>query len=562
MAYSLGIDYGTESGRVVLLDLSSGKELAVHLVPYGHRVIDKILPDSDTELPADWALQHPQDYLEVLQKGIPAVLAEANVHGSKIIGLGIDFTSCTVLPTFQDGTPLCMTDEFKERPHAWPKLWKHHSAQRFADRLNEVAKQRSESFLPRYGGRISAEWYFPKLLEIFEEDREVFHASATFIEATDWVVWQLTGQLRRNSCTAGYKALRADDGSFPDATYFHEVVADFTLPEEMIGHEFFPVGTKAGMLSDEWATATGLTTDVAVAVGNVDAHVSVAGAGIDGPGSLVMVIGTSICHLTISSRQEFVDGMTGVVFDGVLPGYYGYEAGQAAVGDMLAWFVENALPSDYDERARQGDRTIFEVLEEEAASLQPGETGLIALDWLNGNRSVLGDANLTGVIVGLDLATKTHEIYRALLESIAFGTRRILENFAAKGIHFEELVACGGLSYKSPLLMQLYADVCGLPVTVRASNEVPARGAALFGAVAAGAKQGGYDQIEDAVKELAPPISKIYTPDVEASKHYHAQYRIYHELYQYFGKDHFDLMHELKQYRQNSRSTGGVMSHA
>ncbi len=562
MAYSLGVDYGTESGRVVLLDLSSGKELAVHVVPYRHRVIDKTLPDSITELPADWALQHPQDYLEVLQKGIPAVLAHAHVSGTDVIGLGIDFTSCTVLPTLQDGTPLCMTDEFKDRPHAWPKLWKHHSAQRFADRMNDVAQQRNESFLPRYGGRISAEWYFPKLLEIFDEDREVYAAISSFVEATDWVIWQLTGQLRRNSCTAGYKAMRADDGLFPDPSYFQTVHEGFSPPQSLLGRDFYSVGTKAGTLSENWAMLLGLNVDVAVAVGNVDAHVSVAGAGIDRPGSLVMVIGTSICHLAISSKQEFVDGMTGVVFDGVLPGYYGYEAGQAAVGDMLAWFVEHALPSDYNERARQSNRTIFEVLEEEATSLRPGETGLIVLDWLNGNRSVLGDANLTGVIVGLDLSTKPHEIYRALLESIAFGTRRILENFEAKGIYFNELVACGGLSYKSPLLMQLYADVCGLPVTVRASNEVPARGAALFGAVAAGAKQGGYDKIEDAVKELAPPISKIYTPDIEALKHYHTQYRIYHELYQYFGKDHSDLMHELKQFRQNARSVRGAMSYA
>ena len=562
MGYSIGVDYGTESGRIVLLDLSTGEEVAVCAVPYKHAVIDKRLPDDFRDLPADWALQHPEDYLQVLRTGIPAVLSDSGVSGALVVGLGIDFTSCTVLPTLQDGTPLCMLDEFRNRPHAWPKLWKHHSAQRFADRMNEVAQNRQEVFLSRYGGRISAEWYFPKLLEIFDEDRAVYDASEAFVEATDWVVWQLTGSLRRNSCTAGYKALRADDGSFPDSSYFKDVYPEFSYPEQLIGKDFYPVGTKAGMLNEHWAKLIGLTTNVAVAVGNVDAHVSMAGAGIEHPGALVMVIGTSICHLTISSVQAFVKGMTGVVFDGVLPGYYGYEAGQAAVGDMLAWFVREAVPATYHERAQLTGRSVYEVLEEDAARLKPGETGLTALDWWNGNRSVLGDANLTGAIFGLDLATKAHEIYRALLESIAFGTRRILENFEAKSIHFDELVACGGLSYKSPLLMQLYADVCGLPVTVRSSKEVPARGAALFGAVAAGSLNGGFDRIEDAIHALAPHNANRYQPTVAASLHYKKQYQIYHDLYEFLGQVRVDLLHRLKQYRQTVKNDGGVNDHA
>ncbi len=562
MAYSIGVDYGSESGRVILLDLETGIEAAVSVVPYAHRVIDRLLPDTERELPADWALQHPRDYLDVLKTGIPAVLHDAGVSGDSVVGIGVDFTSCTVLPTFSDGTPLCLVDAWSERMHAWPKLWKHHSAQRFADRLNEVAAERGESFLARYGGRISAEWYFPKLLEIFEEDRGVYDAADAFVEATDWVIWQLTGRLRRNSCTAGYKAMRADDGTIPDASFFEAVYAEFTEPQQLLGSDFYPVGTRAGNLSESWARMLGLSTNVAVAVGNVDAHVSVAGAGISSPGSLVMVIGTSICHLAISPFQAFVEGMTGVVYDGVLPGYYGYEAGQAAVGDMLAWFVREAVPESYKERARSSARSVYEILEEEAAKLSPGETGLVALDWWNGNRSVLGDANLTGVIVGLALATQPPEIYRALLESIAYGTKRILENFEAQGIHFEELVACGGLSFKSPLLMQLYSDICGLPVTVRSSQEVPARGAALFGAVAAGSSHGGFDRIDEAIKALTPPIERRYLPDSSVASQYGESYNIYRTLYEYFGRDRVDLLHQLKQHRQNARNVRRSSVHA
>lgn len=549
MAYALGIDYGTQSGRVVLLDLSTGEEIATHVVPYAHGVIDATLPGTGETLPPDWALQHPMDYLDVLHKGIPAVIEESGVEAKAVIGLGIDFTSCTVLPVAKDGRPLCLMPEWQDRKHAWPKLWKHHAAQPIADRINAIAKERGESFLSRYGGRISSEWYYPKLIEVFEEDRQVYDASFAFIEATDWVVWYLTGKEVRNSCTAGYKAMWSDDEGLPDETFFRAVNPEFSDAAAKLGNAFFPLGTRAGTVATLMASRLGLTGEVAVAVGNVDAMVSVPPVGVDRPGSLVMVMGTSICHLALSNEEVRLNGVTGVVKDGILPGLYGYEAGQAAVGDMFEWFVTTQVPREYHEEAEAKGVSIYEHLETLASALTPGANGLIAMDWWNGNRSILGDADLSGILIGQTLATSPEEIYRALLESTAMGTYRIVENFEENGIPIEELVACGGLPQKSPLLMQIYADVNNRTVVVRASKEIPARGAAMFGAVAAGRDGGGFDSIEQASQALAAPVLTTYQPNPTARQTYEEMYQIYREVYDFFGRDRVDLLHRLKQIR-------------
>lgn len=552
MAYSLGVDYGTQSGRVVLLDLNSGQEVAVSVVPYTHGVIDSILPETSIKLPPDWALQHPADYVEVLERGIPDVIAKSKVRVDDVIGLGVDFTSCTVLPVLRDGTPLCLVARFRNRPHAWPKLWKHHSAQHIADRINRVAEERKESFLSRYGGRISSEWYFPKLIEVFEEDREVYDACYAFIEATDWIVWYLTGTECRNSCTAGYKAMWSETEGVPSREFFAAVNPDFSNPTEKLGERFYPLGTRAGTVRPEVAEKLGLNSGVAVAVGNVDAMVAVPSVGVSAPGSLVMVMGTSICHLTVTKEEVRLPGITGVVKDGVLPGLYGYEAGQAAVGDMFEWFTKRAVPGSYFADAEAEGLTIFQLLERRAERLQPGQSGLLALDWWNGNRSILGDAGLSGVIIGLSLTTSPEEIYRTLLESAAFGTRRIVDNFAEHRVPITELIACGGIAQKSPLLMQIYADVCGLPVIVSASTEIPARGAALFGAVAAGQQAGGFDTIQEASSALGAPVYKTYLPNEQNHVKYSEIYDIYRDVYEFFGQRNQNLMHRLKDIRLKS----------
>jgi L-ribulokinase len=535
---SIGIDFGTESGRVLVLDARSGEELGVSVVPYPSAVIDRTLPSTGERLPPDWALQDPDDWVKVVHDGIPAAVADAGVAPDEVVGLGVDFTSCTVLPVTEDGTPLCTLPEFRERRHAWPKLWKHHAAQPVADRLNEVALEREEPFLERYGGRISSEWYFPKLIEVWDEDREIYDACAAFIEATDWIVWHLTGTECRQSATAGYKAMWSPQEGLPPTEYFEAAYPGFSNPSEKLGTEFVPLGTKAGTLTAERAEKLGLTDQVAVAVGNVDAWVSVPGAGVTSPATFVTVIGTSTCSMIVSPDEVRLPGITGVVRDGILPGLYGYEAGQAAVGDMLAWFV----------RTLDGDRDTYAQLEGEAAQLAPGETGLVALDWFNGNRSILADADLTGAIFGLTLHSSPAEIYRALLESIAFGNRRIVDNFTEHGLELSEIVAVGGIAERSPLMMQLLADTSGLTVHVPSWREVPARGAALFGAVAAGI----YDDIDAAIEATRPESSRTYTPEPAAKETYDRVYAIYRTLYETLGRSDVELLHGLKKIRAES----------
>jgi L-ribulokinase len=468
-----------------------------------------------------------------LETGISTVV-EA-VPAGQVAGIGVDFTSCTVLPVTAAGDPLCRLERFRSHKHAWPKLWKHHAAQPVADRLNQVALERGEEFIERYGGRVSSEWYFPKLIELWLEDREVYDAAYGFIEATDWIVWHMTGVERRQMTTAGYKALWSPDAGLPSVDYFEAAYPGFDRPAEKLGDSFLPLGANAGTLRPEIATKLGLSDSTAVAVGNVDSFASMPGAGVSDPGTFVTVVGTSICDMVVHPEEIRLPGITGVVRDGILPGLYGYEAGQVAVGDMLAWFVKQLAPPG----------STHETLEREAAKLRPGETGLVALDWWNGNRTILADADLTGVICGLTLHSTPDHIYRALLESIAFGNRRIVENFVEHGLELGQIVACGGIATASPLLMQLFADISGLPVHVPASSEVPARGAALFGAVAAGA----FEDISAAVASAPPGTARTYSPDTDAKRAYDRVYAVYRGLHDLLGRSHVELLHALKRIR-------------
>jgi L-ribulokinase len=541
MPLAIGIDFGTESGRVLILDLETGEELARSVVSYPSAVIDEALPGTGEALPHDWALQDPDDWVHVIEVGVPDALAQAGVQHGQVIGLGVDFTSCTVLPVASDGLPLCRHEQWRARRHAWPKLWKHHAAQPVADRLNDTALEREETFLSRYGGRISSEWYFPKLIEIWREDRELYDATAGFLEATDWIIWWLTGVQLRQMCTAGYKAMWSPDDGFPSADYFDAAFPGFSDPTAKLGTSFVALGTRAGSIRPELAPRLGLAEGVAVAVGNVDSFVSVPGAGVDRPGTFVMVIGTSICSMVVHREEIRLPGITGVLRDGILPGLYGYESGQAAVGDMLAWFV-NTLG---------GGNERYEQLEMQAATIAPGATGLLALDWWNGNRTILADADLTGVILGLTIQSSPPEIYRALLESIALGNRRIMDNFAEHGLPLDRIVACGGIAEKSPLTMQLLADTSGRPVSVPASSEIPARGAALFGGLAAGA----FTDINAAVQAIRPNTARTYTPRPEAVAVYDRVYAIYRDLYEMLGRSHVQWLHGLKRIRTEPRES-------
>lgn len=545
--YTIGVDFGTESGRALLVRVEDGREIASYVHPYHDGVIDDTLPTSGARLPPDFALQNPLDYIEVFKTAIPAVLRQSGVDPADVIGIGIDFTACTMLPTLADGTPLCTLPEWRDNPHAWVKLWKHHAAQPEADRINETARRMGEPWLDRYGGKISSEWFFSKALQILDEAPEVYAAADRLIEAADWVVWQLTGQEKRNSCTAGYKAIWSKREGFPRPEFFAALDPRFErVVDEKMSRNIYPIGEKAGELTPQAAEWTGLKPGTAVAIANVDAHVSVPAATVTEVGRMVMIMGTSTCHMVLGNEERVVPGICGYVEDGIIPGLIGFEAGQSCVGDHFAWFVENCVPAAYEQEAQTRGIGIHALLEEKAARLKPGESGLLALDWWNGNRSTLVDVDLTGLLLGATLATRPEEIYRALIEATAYGTRVIIEAFEQHGVAVNEIVATGGLPGRNKLLMQIYADVTGREFKIADTDQAGALGSAMFGAVAAGSARGGYDSITEAARRMARLKDIVYKPNPEHRAVYDRLYADYVILYDYFGRGQNDVMKRLK----------------
>lgn len=545
--YAIGMDFGTESGRAVLVDLSNGAEVAEHVTTYSHGVMTDRLPNSGEKLGQDWALQHPGDYLEVLQHSIPAIMKASGIEPDHIIGIGVDFTACTMLPVDAEGCPLCFKPEWKENPHSWVKLWKHHAAQHEADEINRIASERGESFLSRYGGKISSEWMISKILHILGEAPEVYEKTDRFVEAADWVVGHLTGVLVRNSCAAGYKSMWNKQEGFPSEAFFQALDPRMgNLVKTKLRGEIIPLGAKAGELTEEMASRLGLKAGTTIATGSIDAHAAVPAMGVVTPGKLVMTMGTSTCHLLLSAEEKRVPGICGIVEDGIIPGLFAYEAGQPAVGDLFAWYVNEAAPEYVKQAVEREGVSVHSWLELRAAAYRPGQTGLLALDWWNGNRSVLGDANLSGLILGLTLQTKPEEIYRALMEATAFGTRKIVEEFRTSGVEITKLYACGGLPQKNALLMQIYADVTNLEIIVADSKQTSALGAAMFAAVAAGSAQGGYDNIVDAAQAMARVKKEVYKPIPANAIVYDKLYKEYSKLYDYFGSGTNDVMKHLK----------------
>ena len=544
--YTIGIDYGSLSGRAVIVDVQSGEELATSTYEYPHAVMDTELPTGE-KLGPDWALQDPMDYIEVLIHTIPDLIKHSKVSPDDIIGVGTDFTACTILPVLADGTPLCFLDEFRHNPHAYVKLWKHHAAQDKANQLNEAAQNAGEKWLADYGGKISSEWAIPKLMEVADEAPEVYDAMDRFIEAADWIVWMLTGVETHNSCTAGYKTIYSKSEGFPSNEFFKSLNPKLDgVIGTKISDNIIPLGQRAGGVSADMAQKTGLREGTSVCIGNVDAHVCVPAVGIDDVGKMLAIIGTSTCHILLGSEKHTVPGMCGVAEDGVYPGYFGYEAGQSCVGDHFAWFIDNCLTKDYYYNAMQEGKSIHKYLREKADLLRPGESGLLALDWWNGNRSVLVDVDLTGMILGMTLQTKPEEIYRALIEATAYGTREIIDNFRDNGVDVNEFYASGGISQKDPMMMQIYADVLEMPVKIAGSLQGPALGSAIFAAVAAGKDSGGYDDIFTAARKMGKVKDTVYYPKQENSEIYRKLFSEYVTLHDYFGRGTNDVMKRLK----------------
>jgi L-ribulokinase len=537
----VGVDFGTLSGRALVVRVRDGAELGSAVHEYRHGVMDATLAATGEPLPPDWALQDPEDYRDVLRHAVPEAVASAGIDPALVAGIGTDFTACTVLPATADGTPLCQVAELAGRPHAYPKLWKHHAAQPQADRINALASERGEPWLARYGGKISAEWEFAKALQLLDEDPDTYQRASRWIEAADWIIWQLAGVETRNSCTAGYKGIR-QDGRYPSREFLAGLDPRFAgFAQDKLEHPVLPLGARAGSLTATAARWTGLPEGIAVAVGNVDAHVTAPAAAAIAPGQMVAIMGTSTCHVMNGDRLAEIPGMCGVVDGGIVAGLWGYEAGQSGVGDIFAWAADQAAPPAYAREAARRGVGLHDLLSAEAAAQPAGAHGLIALDWLNGNRSVLVDHHLSGAIVGLTLATRASDIYRALVESTAFGTRVIIDSFGSAGVPVSELVIAGGLM-RSELVLQVYADVTRRPLSLITSAQGPALGSAIHAAVAAGC----YPDVPAAAAAMGGRRQAAVLPDPASADVYDRLYAEYLLLHDYFGKGGNEVMHRLR----------------
>ena len=551
--YVVGVDYGTLSGRAVVVRVSDGAELGTGVHAYPHAVLESALP-SGRRLPPEWALQVPEDYREVLRVAVPAAIEAAGIDPADVVGIATDFTACTMVPTLADGTPLNEVAGLEDRPHAFVKLWKHHAAQPQADRINRLAEQRGEAWLPRYGGLISSEWEFAKGLQLFEEDPELYERTERWVEAADWIVWQLCGTYVRNACTAGYKGqyqtFEGQDGDYPSVAFLEALSPGFGgFVADKLEHPIGELGALAGGLTAEAAAWTGLPEGIAVAVGNVDAHVTAPAAQAVSPGQMVAIMGTSTCHVMSADVLREVPGMCGVVDGGIIAGSWGYEAGQSGVGDIFGWFVDTAVPASYAEAAAAAGVSVHEHLTALASEQAVGQHGLVALDWHSGNRSVLVDHELSGLVIGQTLATRPEDTYRALLEATAYGTRVIVETFRDAGVPVEEFIVAGGLA-KNALLMQIYADVTRLPLSVIDSEQGPALGSAIHAAVAAGA----YPDVPTAAKSMGKVRRAVFVPDEERAQVYDRLFALYRELHDHFGRGDRagDAMRRLKALRRQT----------
>ena len=541
MPYTIGLDFGSLSCRGVLADVRDGRIIRSAEAAYPHGILTDSLPDG-TPLAGNWCLQHTDDYLTVMESILPELRKNLD---DRILGIGVDFTASTVVPLDADFRPLCRT--FSNHPHAWPKLWKHHGAQAQAEKLTEMCQKKDPEYLDRYGGKISCESLIPKVLQVFEEDPEIFRETHAFVEAMDYVTSLLCGKPVFSSSVAAAKAMFRKEAGYPRSDFLAAIHADLKgLPKEKLaerfeGGTFAAPGEKVGTLCREMALRLGLPEGIAISAPQMDAYAAMPGMGIAKPGVVLMVIGTSTGIMLLSKERKNVEGVTACLPDTYYPGLWGYASGQASVGDAFGWFAERCVPEEYVREARSRSMTVHQHLTDLASSLQPGESGLLALDWLGGNRSCLGNPNLSGMLLGMTLQTKPEHIYRSLLEATAFGARIILEAYRQAGVAVEEIWVCGGIANKNPLLMQIYADVLGLPLHVSCCTQAPALGAAIYAAAAA-----GVGDIYAVTEAMGDRSCNIYRPDPAHEKIYETLFEAYKKLHDYFGRGENNAMEQLR----------------
>jgi L-ribulokinase len=532
--YTIGLDYGTGSVRAILVS-TTGEEIAANVFDYPHGAQGVVISERDPNL----ARQHPHDYEKGAEASVHGVLKEGREKGIKpedIVGIGVDTTGSTPLPVDAKGVPLAYDKQFENDPNALAWLWKDHTSHAEAEEINRVAAKMHPEYLAKIGNRYSSEWYWAKVLHCARVAPKVYEAAANWIEISDWIPAMLCGDTRpafvkRGVCAAGHKAFyNSRWGGYPDAEFLKALDPRLAQLRKALPDKVYTVADAAGTLSEAWADRLGLKAGIPVAVGAFDVHLGAVGSGI-APGTLVKIMGTSTCDLAISPVGEAiadVPGICGIVDGSVLPGYFGLEAGQSAVGDIFNWFVNVVVPGG----AEEADHA---KLSHKAAAIKAGESGLLALDWNNGNRTILVDQRLTGLILGLTLHSNPAEIYRALIEATAMGARVIMERFEEYGCKAKRIVNGGGIAAKNPLVMQIYADVMGRPLAITRSQQTCALGAAIAGAVVAGKKSGGFDNFADAISAMASPADRTFTPNEQAVAVYNKLYTLYRRLHDSFG---------------------------
>ena len=557
--YTIGLDYGTNSVRTLIVNVANGREVASAVWNYAHGTQGVILA-RDPNL----ARQNPADYVTGAEITIKKALtvAKRTVRGFKpdqIIGIGVDTTGSTPLPVDRNGHPLAFDRRFAKNPAAMAWLWKDHTGVAEAGEITDLARKIRPQYLAKCGGTYSSEWFFSKILHCLRTSPEVFEAAHLWVECADWVPAMLTGteapdQLTIGVCAAGHKAMFNDGwGGYPDAEFLSQLDPRMGQLRSRLRPKAHTIDRAVGGLTADWAKRTGLPAGLPVAVGAFDAHLGGVGSGI-APGTLVKIIGTSTCDMMVvplGDKLADIPGLCGIVPGSILPGYYGLEAGQSAVGDIFNWFVNYIQPLG----KKAGTH---EALSAAAARLVPGESGLLALDWNNGNRTVLVDQRLTGLLLGQTLYTTPAEIYRTLIEATAFGALTIINRFEEYGLKVGQIVNCGGIAEKNPLVMQIYADVTGRPIKISRSAQTCALGAAIAGAVVAGKKAGGYANFDDAQKTMTGLKSRVFQPNPKAHDVYKEMYSLYRKLHDAFGIQQpngnlYDVMKRLLEIRNRAR---------
>lgn len=557
--YSLGLDYGTNSVRALLVNTNNGREITTYVHNYKRGVDGIILDRKNPNL----ARQDPQDYVESMEICIKQVINQTkkkikNFSSGEIIGIGVDTTGSTPIPVDEKGQPLSFRKEFRNNPNAMAWLWKDHTGYEEAEEITELAKKRNEPYLAKCGGVYSSEWFFSKILHCLRTDSKVFESAYSWVELADFIPGLLTGkqspaELKRSVCAAGHKAMYNPQwGGLPSKEFLSELDPRLAELRDNLYTKAYSADVQAGKISPENAKKFGLREDVAISVGAFDAHMGAVGAGIK-PGVLVKILGTSTCDMMVVPNKERlsdIPGLCGIVDGSILPGYFGLEAGQSAVGDIFNWFTKNFIPKEYKV-------DVHRLLSQKMSKLRPGESGLLALDWNNGNRTILVDAKLTGLILGQTLHTTPEEIYRALIEATAFGAKVIINRFEEYGVKVEEIVNCGGIAEKNRLLMQIYADILGRPMKISRSAQTCALGAAIFGAVAAGKSMGGYETVESAQSAMCGLKDTVYRPNQKNRKTYEELFTLYRQLHDIFGTrgssyNLFNVMKDLLKIRDTS----------